>query len=153
MTGPLSEKEGALRAGLAACHSLAWAQVPLFTVVVHKMFGFGGGVMGGYGAGQTVTLAWPTADFGSLPVESGVLAAYPRELAEAREAGNYAAVKAELEREFEAYCGPYPAAGKFNIDDVIDPRETRPRLIDALELALNRRTEPAGPVWRHGVMP
>ncbi len=153
MTGPLSEKEGALRAGLAACHSLAWAQVPLFTVVVHKMFGFGGGVMGGYGAGQTVTLAWPTADFGSLPVESGVLAAYPRELAEAREAGNYAAVKAELEREFEAYCGPYPAAEKFNIDDVIDPRETRPRLIDALELALNRRTEPAGPVWRHGVMP
>ena len=153
MTGPLSEKEGALRAGLAACNSLAWAQVPLLTVVVHKMFGFGGGVMGGYGAGQTITLAWPTADFGSLPVESGVLAAYPRELAEAREAGNYETVKAELERKFEEYCGPYPAAAKFNVDDVIDPRETRPRLIDALELALNRRTEPAAPVWRHGVMP
>ncbi len=75
MTGPDAEREGTLRQGLAACNSLAWADVPLFTVVVHKMFGFGGGVMGGYGIGQTLTLAWPTADFGSLPVESGVFAA------------------------------------------------------------------------------
>ncbi len=153
MTGPLSEREGALRYGLAAANALAWAGVPLFTVVVHKMFGFGGGVMGGYGIGQTLTLAWPTADFGSLPVESGVLAAYPRELAEAKAAGNYDEVKAQLEQQYLEYCGPLPAAGDFNVDDVIDPRETRPRLIEALELALERRVEPAQPKWRHGVLP
>lgn len=153
MTGPDAEREGTLRQGLAACNSLAWADVPLFTVVVHKMFGFGGGVMGGHGVGQTLTLAWPTADFGSLPVESGVFAAYPRELAAAKEAGTYEEVKAELERQFLDYCGPYPAAGNFNVDDVIDPRETRPRLIEALELALNRRTEAPRPVMRHGVLP
>ena len=153
MTGPESEKEGALRYGLAAANALAWADVPLFTVVVHKMFGFGGGVMGGYGIGQTLTLAWPTADFGSLPVESGVLAAYPRELAAAKEAGTYEQVKAGLEQQFMEYCGPYPAAGGFNVDDVIDPRETRPRLIEALELALSRRAEPPKPTMRHGVLP
>ncbi|MDG2114234.1 MAG: carboxyl transferase domain-containing protein, partial [Actinomycetota bacterium] len=131
----------------------SWADVPLFTVVVHKMFGFGGGIMGGYGIGQTLTLAWPTADFGSLPVESGVFAAYPRELEEAERAGNYDEVKAQLEQQFLEYCGPYPAAGDFNVDDVIDPRETRPRLVEALELALSRRVEPAAPKWRHGVLP
>ena len=153
MTGPDAEREGTLRAGLAACNSLAWADVPLFTVVVHKMFGFGGGVMGGYGIGQTLTLAWPTADFGSLPVESGVFAAYPRELEEAEKAGNYEEVKAQLELQFLEYCGPYPAAGDYNVDDVIDPRETRPRLIEALELALSRRVEAPKPTWRHGVLP
>jgi len=153
MTGPDAEREGTLRQGLAACNSLAWADVPLFTVVVHKMFGFGGGVMGGYGLGQTLTLAWPTADFGSLPVESGVFAAYPRELEEAEKAGNYDEVKAQLEQQFLQYCGPYPASDVFNVDDVIDPRETRPRLIEALELALSRRVEAAAPKWRHGVLP
>jgi len=153
MTGPDAERAGTLRQGLAACNSLAWADIPLFTVVVHKMFGFGGGVMGGYGIGQTLTLAWPTADFGSLPVESGVLAAYPHELEEARQAGNYEEVKAQLEQQFLEYCGPYPAAGDFNVDDVIDPRETRSRLIEALDLALCRRVEPPSPTWRHGVLP
>lgn len=153
MTGPDAEREGTLRQGLAACNSLSWADVPLFTVVVHKMFGFGGGIMGGYGLGQTLTLAWPTADFGSLPVESGVFAAYPRELEEAEKAGNYEEVKAQLEQQFLEYCGPYPASDDFNVDDVIDPRETRPRLIEALELALSRRVEPAAPKWRHGVLP
>ncbi len=62
-------------------------------------------------------------------------------------------MKAQLELQFLEYCGPYPAAGDFNVDDVIDPRETRPRLIEALELALSRRVESPAPVYRHGVLP
>jgi acetyl-CoA carboxylase carboxyltransferase component len=150
MTGPESEREGALRYGLAVAYSLAWANVPKITVVIRKAFGFGGCAMCGYGAGQTLTLAWPTADFGSLPMSGGLLAAYGAELAAAK---NPETLKKQLEEAYKKYCGAYPAAAIFNVDDVIDPRETRPRIIRALDLALSRRSVPPSPVMRHGVMP
>lgn len=150
MTGPQSEREGALRFGLAVAHSLAWADVPKITVVVRKAFGFGGSAMCGYGAGQTLTLAWPTVDFGSIPVDSGIMAAYSAQLAAS---DNPEALQKQLEEAYKEYCGPYPAAAHMNVDDVIDPRETRPRIIKALELALNRRSVAPSPLMRHGVMP
>lgn len=150
MVGPQAEREGALRQGLSVAYSLAWADVPLITVVIRKAFGFGGSAMCGYGAKQVLTLAWPGADFGSLPIDGGVLASHGAELAAAEDPE---ALKKQLEESYKGYCGPYPAAAKFNIDDVIDPRETRPRIIRALELALSRRSEPPGPVYRRGVMP
>lgn len=150
MTGPESEREGALRYGLAVAYSLAWANVPKITVVIRKAFGFGGCAMCGYGAGQTLTLAWPTADFGSLPMSGGLLAAYSAELATSKDPE---ALKKQLEEAYKKYCGAYPAAAIFNVDDVIDPRETRPRIIRALDLALSRRSVPPSPVMRHGVMP
>ena len=150
MTGPESEREGALRYGLAVAYSLAWANVPKITVVIRKAFGFGGCAMCGYGAGQTLTLAWPTADFGSLPMSGGLLAAYGAELATSKDPE---ALKKQLEEAYKKYCGAYPAAAIFNVDDVIDPRETRPRIIRAVDLALSRRSVPPSPVMRHGVMP
>lgn len=150
MTGPQSEREGALRFGLAVAYSLAWADVPKFTVVIRKAFGFGGCAMCGYLAKQTLTLAWPTADFGSIPADSGVLAAHGKELSRA---ADQEALRKKLEDTYKSYCGAYPAAASFNVDDVIDPRETRPRLIRALELAISRRSAPPSPVMRHGVMP
>ncbi|MBM4450300.1 MAG: hypothetical protein FJ022_05795 [Chloroflexi bacterium] len=150
MTGPESEREGALRFGLAVAHSLAWADVPKFTVIIRKAFGFGGSAMCGYMGGQTLTLAWPTADFASLPIDSGIEAAHAAELAAAKDPDS---LRQQLKEYYEKLAGPYPAAAVFNIDDVIDPRETRPRLIHALELALGRRTQPPSPALRHGVMP
>ncbi len=150
MTGSQSEKEGALRCGLAVAYSLAWADVPKITVVIRKAFGFGGCAMCGYGAKQTLTLAWPTADFGSIPSDSGVLAAHAGELSASEDPET---MREMLEETYRDYCGPYPAAALFNVDDVIDPRETRPRIIKALRLALSRRSVPPSPVMRHGVMP
>lgn len=150
MVGAQAEREGALRQGLAVAYSLAWADVPKITVVIRKAFGFGGSAMCGYGAKQVVTLAWPGADFGSLPIDGGLLAGYGAELAAAEDPE---ALKRQLEEGFKAYCGVYPAAAKLNIDDVIDPRETRPRIIRALELALSGRSEPPAPIFRRGVMP
>ena len=150
MTGPESEREGSLKFGLAVAHSLAWADVPKFTVVIRKAFGYGGSAMCGYLGGQTLTLAWPSVDFASLPVDSAILAGHGAELAAADDPE---ALYKRLEEEYRLFSGVYPAAAAFNIDDVIDPRETRPRLIQALELAVNRRSEPAGPAMRHGVMP
>jgi acetyl-CoA carboxylase carboxyltransferase component len=150
MTGPESERQGALRAGLAVAYSLAWADVPKFTVVIRKAFGFGGSAMCGYMGGQTLVLAWPTVDFASLPVDSAIQSAHGAELAAAADPE---ALWKKLEAEYKQFAGAYPAAATFNIDDVIDPRETRPRLVRALEAALNRRSQPAAPVMRHGVMP
>ena len=150
MTGPQSEREGALRFGLSVGYALAWSDVPKITVVIRKAFGFGGAAMCGYGAKQTLTLAWPTVEFGSIPTDSGVLAAYSQQIAAAEDPDK---MRRELEAQFAGYSGPYPAAGTLNVDDVIDPRETRPRIIRALNLALNRRSASPSPVMRHGVMP
>ncbi len=150
MTGPDAEKEGSLKFGLPVAYSLAWADVPTFTVVIRKSFGFGGAAMNGYMAGQTLTLAWPTVDFASLPADSAILTAHAKEL---HASENPAALLKELEELYSSFAGPYPAAGIFNVDDVIDPRETRPMIIQALELALNRRSKPPGPVMRHGIVP
>ena len=150
MTGPKSEREAALRIGMTIAHSFAYAQVPLFTVVLHKGFGYGACAMGGYGAGQSSVLAWPTADFNAIPLESGIKAAYRADLEAAEDP---AALQVELESKFTDLCGAFPAAEQVKIDDIIDPAETRPRLIAALERALMRRHKPAGPVPRFGVMP
>ena len=150
MTGPQSEREGALRAGMTIAHSYAFARVPLLTVALHKGIGYGACAMGGYGAGQSTVLAWPTADFNAIPLESGIQAAYRADLEAAEDP---AALRAELEAAFGKLCGAFPAAEQMKIDDIIDPRETRPRLIAALERALHRRTAPAEPALRHGILP
>lgn len=150
MTGPKSEREGALRVGMTIAHSFAFARVPLLTVALHKGIGYGACAMGGYGAGQSTVLAWPTADFNAIPLESGIQAAYRADL---EAADDPAALQAELEAAFSVLCGAFPAAEQMKIDDVIDPRETRPRLIAALNRALSRRDEPAGPAMRHGFLP
>lgn len=150
MTGGRAEREGTLRAGLSVAYSLANANVPKITLIIRKAFGFGGAAMCGYGARQAGVFAWPSADFGAMPSGGGVLAAYKKEIEASADPG--AKIK-EIEAMFEEYRGPYSAAGTFNIDDVIDPRETRPRIIRALELALSCRSQPARPAPRYGVMP
>lgn len=150
MPGPQSEREGALRPAMSLTYALAWSDVPTITVVIRKSFGYGACAMAGGGAGQTVTLAWPSADFGSLPPSSAVLAAHGAELAAAEDPD---ALKQELIENYKQCAGPFYAANMFTIDDVIDPRETRLRICQALCLARNRRTESAKPCFRAGVMP
>ncbi len=150
MPGPRFEREGTLRAGMAMSYSLAWSDVPKITVVIRKAFGYGAFAMCGAGADQTVVLAWPNADFASLPPDSSAMAAHGAEIAAADDPE---ALKRELEIEYSRASGPLHAAGKINIDDVIEPRETRLRINQALDLALSRRTAPAAPTPRYGVMP
>jgi acetyl-CoA carboxylase carboxyltransferase component len=150
MTGSKAEREGTLRTGLSVAYSLAYADVPKITVVIKKAFGYGGAAMCGYGARQAAVYAWPSAEFGAMPSGGGVLAIYKKEIEEAEDP--QAKIK-EMEALYKEYKGPLSAAGSYNIDDVIDPRETRPRIIRALELALNSRSRPAGPKPRYGVMP
>ena len=150
MTGPEAERQGSLKYGLAAAYALAWTNTPVFSVILRKAFGFGGGLMAGSFGPQTVALAWPSVEFSSLPADSAIAAAHAKELEQAE---NPEALRRELIQQYAAFSGPYPAAGIMNIDDVIEPRETRPRLIQALQLSMARRAEAVSPTVRHGVMP
>ncbi len=151
MPGVQSEREGTLRPGLALNYSIAWADVPKVTVILRKAFGYGAMAMGGgEAAGNIAILAWPDADFGSLPPSSAVLAAHSAELDAAEDRD---ALFEELMENYRQCSGAFHAAITFSVDDVIDPRETRPRIIRALSFARNRRHEPPEPVARYGVMP
>ena len=97
-----------------------------------------------------IVLAWPGADFGSLPPTSAILSAHARELEQAED--REALMKELLER-YQKCSGAFQAAQIFNIDDVIDPRETRLRINRALEMSRLRRSVPARPPTRAGVMP
>ena len=151
MIGPESEREGVPRIGSAVGYSIAWADVPKIAVAIRKTFGYGGVAMCcGYGAKHTYVVGWPTLDPGGLPIEPGIMAAHGAELAAAKDPE---ALMAQLLEKYGQYKGAYPAAGSFNVDDVIDPRETRPHIIRVLDMALGRRTAPAAPVARYGLMP
>ncbi|GAA4401898.1 acyl-CoA carboxylase subunit beta [Quisquiliibacterium transsilvanicum] len=150
MTGPAAEKEGTLREGLAVVYALAWADVPKVTVVLRKAFGFGACAMGGWGGEQSLVVAWPTADFASLPVSGGVAAAFKEEIASSPDP---AARQREIEASFKDGTDPFNAAARFTVHDVIAPNETRARIRRALELARSRRTQQPSPTMRHGVMP
>ena len=150
MTGPQAEREGTLRAGLSVVYALAWSQVPKITVVVRKAFGFGACVMAGWGGEQSLIVAWPTADFASLPVQGGVAASFKREI----EASDDPAAKLrEIEARYAGGTGPLNAAARFTVHDVIAPNETRVSIQHALALSRSRREERPTPPMRRGITP
>ena len=147
MVGPASEREGTLRRGLRVAFALAHTRVPTVSVVIRKAYGMGAVAMNGPGGGQTTTLVWPSAEFGALPVEGGVGAGYKRSIEADPEA------REKLEERFRAFGSPFEAAKVFNFDELIDPRETRPRIVRALRRARERRTQTTGPWQYHGIVP
>ncbi len=150
MPGRIAEQEATLRAGLAIAHASAFVRVPTLTVVLRKTFGFGGTSMGFIGQDQILTAAWPSAQFGSLPSAGSAAVARKSEV-ESEEDPEKA--RKELEEQFEEMEGPYMAAGSYRIDEILDPRETRPTIIRHLEIARARRKETLGPAMKHGIMP
>jgi acetyl-CoA carboxylase carboxyltransferase component len=150
MPGRVAEQEATLRAGLTIAHASAFLRVPTLTVVLRKAFGFGGTSMGFIGQDQILTAAWPSAQFGSLPSAGSAAVARKSEV-DAEE--DPEKKRKELEEELERMEGPYMAAGSYRIDEILDPRETRPTIIRHLEIARTRRKEPLGPAMKHGIMP
>jgi acetyl-CoA carboxylase carboxyltransferase component len=127
MIGPDAEKAATIRHGMEAMFAVQQTSVPWFAVIVRKAFGVAAGVH----LGQNPTVvAWPSAETGSMPVESGVALAYRREIAAAPDPE---AKRRELEDEIAAAQSVFPRAEDFGVHDVIDPRETRVRLCDWLD--------------------
>ena len=130
MIGPESEKEGTIRFGTATIAAILQSRVPWASVHIHKSFGVAATAHFGP---NSYTLLWPSALSGALPVEGGVAVAFSKEIAAAKDSSKK---QKELEELLAKRQSPVPRAEGFSAHDLIDPRETRPKLISWLEIAL-----------------
>ena len=149
MVGSNAESAGTLRAGVKAVMAGAQASVPVVTVIIRKCYGMAGMVTCNKN-GLNLKIAWPSAEWGSLPVEGGVAVAYAREI---RNAPDPKAREAALEAELREFASPFRTAEAFGIEDVIDPRDTRRYVSRFLEAAQSRIATTLGPKPRFGVRP
>ena len=131
LIGRPGEGGGALRAGVRAACAIDDSQVPWATVVVRRLYGVAGGAHQDFSR-FCFRVAWPSAEWGSIPIEGGVAAAYRREIEAAEDP---AAHRAEIEERLIALRSPFSAAEAFAVEDIIDPRDTRWMLAEWLEIA------------------
>ncbi len=148
MVGTKVEEQGIIRHGAKMLYATANATVPKITVITRKAYGAGYYVMNGRAYDPDLILAWPTAEISVMGAE-GAVEIVLRKVYEA--ADDPAAKKQELINEYRKIIDVYIAAGNDMIDDVIDPRETRARICDALEMAAGKRVE--RPWKKSGVLP
>ncbi len=126
LIGTRAEERGTIRYGVRAISAVYQAGVPAAEIIVRRVFGVGGaGLVNRHRL--TRRWAWPSADWGSLPVEGGAEAAYRAELERAEDP---AAALAEIRARLDAVRSPLRTAERFGIEEIIDPRETRPLLCD-----------------------
>ena len=149
LPGTVQEHGGIIRSGAKLLYAYSEATVPKLTVITRKAYGGAYDVMSSKHIRGDLNLAWPTAEIAVMGPDGAVNIIFRKELAEADDP---IARKAELVAEYrEKFANPYVAAGRGFIDDVIEPRETRPRLINALEMLSNKRD--ANPPKKHGNIP
>jgi acetyl-CoA carboxylase carboxyltransferase component len=125
--GPEAERAATIRHGMSAMFAVLQSEVPWIAVVLRRAFGVAAGIH--LGPAPTV-LAWPSAEIGALPVESGVALAFRREI---ESAPDPEARRAELEEELAAAQSVFPRAEDFGVHALIDPRSTRARLCEWIE--------------------
>ncbi len=119
------ELAGTIRKGGEWMVAFAQISVPIFTVIMRRSFGVAGNNYATPLNRPSVRVAWPAADVGGIPPEGGIEAAYKRQLAEAADP---AALRAELMARIESARGPMGPLNRFQLEEMIDPRDTR-RLI------------------------
>ncbi len=148
MVGTKVEEAGIIRHGAKMLHAVANATVPKITVVLRKAYGAGYYVMNGRAYEPDLIVAWPSAEISVMGAEGAVEIVMRRQV---EEADDPAAKKAELIDAYRQIIDVYIAARSGMIDDVIDPRETRPVICRALEMAEGKVVE--RPWKRNGVVP
>ncbi len=149
MPGVAQEHGGIIRNGAKLLYAYCEATVPKITVITRKAYGGAYDVMNSKHVRGDINYAWPTAEIAVMGPEGAVNIIYRRELAEAEDPD---ALRARLTAEYrEQFSNPYVAASWGYIDEVIEPRETRQRLISALEMLQNKRS--SNPPKKHGNIP
>jgi acetyl-CoA carboxylase carboxyltransferase component len=136
LPGVDQEHEGIIRNGAKLLYAYCEASVPKLTVILRKAYGGAYDVLGSKHIGADYNFAWPTAEIAVMGPESAVRIIYRKELSESRD---QALIGKLLEDYRKKFANPYVAAEHGYIDDVIEPQETRPTLIRALEASLNKR--------------
>jgi acetyl-CoA carboxylase carboxyltransferase component len=149
MPGTHQEHGGIIRAGAKLLYAYCECTVPKLTVITRKAYGGAYDVMSSKHIRGDLNLAWPTAEIAVMGPDGAVSIIFRQEIAEAEDP---VARKAELVEDYRRkFATPYVAASRGFIDDIIEPRDTRARLINALEALQNKRD--ANPARKHGNIP
>jgi acetyl-CoA carboxylase carboxyltransferase component len=149
LPGTDQEYNGIITSGAKVVYAYCEATVPKLTVTTRKAYGGAYAVMSSKHIRGDLNLAWPTAEIAVMGPEGAVEIIFRREL---KEAADPVARKAELAAEYRLkFANPYIAAERGFIDDIIEPRDTRARLINGLEVFQNKRDE--NPPRKHGNIP
>jgi len=139
LPGTDQEHNGIIMSGAKLLYAFCEATVPKLTVTTRKSYGGAYCVMSSKHIRADLNIAWPTAEIAVMGPEGAVEIIYRREL---KEAEDPAARKQELAEDYrETFANPYIAASRGFIDDVIEPHNTRARLINALQVFQNKRDE------------
>jgi len=143
------EHGGIIRNGAKLLYAYCEATVPKITVILRKAYGGAYDVMGSKHSGADINLAWPTAEIAVMGPEGAINIIFRKEIAKAKDPERR---RRELVADYRRkFANPYVAAEKGYIDDVIEPAETRPKLISALEMLATKR-EPR-PAKKHANIP
>ena len=149
LPGVDQEHRGIIRHGAKLLYAYCEATVPKVTVITRKAYGGAYDVMSSKHVRGDLNFAWPTAEIAVMGAEGAVNIIFRDEIAESDEPD---AERARLVADYEArFANPYVAAARGYIDDIIEPRDTRPRLINALEAMQNKRD--SNPARKHGNIP
>ncbi|HWQ14984.1 MAG TPA: acyl-CoA carboxylase subunit beta [Roseiflexaceae bacterium] len=149
LPGTQQEYGGIIRHGAKLLYAYCEATVPKLTVITRKAYGGAYDVMASKHIRADFNFAWPTAEIAVMGVDAAVRIIFRKELAQAQDP---ASRQAELAEDYQnRFANPYIAAERGYLDDVIEPRETRPALIRALRLARSKRQNL--PPRKHGNIP
>jgi acetyl-CoA carboxylase carboxyltransferase component len=134
------EIAGTIRKGGEWMVAMAQVQVPIFTVIARRSFGVAGNNYATPLARPSVRVVWPAADVGGIPPEGGIEAAYKRQLAEAADP---VALRAEIDARIESARGPVGPLNRFQMEEMIDPRDTRRLICEWVDNAYRIIAQPA----------
>jgi propionyl-CoA carboxylase beta chain len=149
LPGVRQEHGGIIRHGAKLLYAFAEATVPKVTVITRKAYGGAYCVMASKHIRTDINFAWPTAEIAVMGAEGAVGVLYRREIAEAEDQAS--ARRARVTEFEEKFANPYVAAERGFIDEIIEPAQTRPKLIRALSLLENKRD--TTPPKKHGNIP
>jgi acetyl-CoA carboxylase carboxyltransferase component len=149
LPGVTQEHGGIIRNGAKLLYAYCEATVPKITVITRKAYGGAYDVMSSKHIRGDISYAWPTSEIAVMGPDGAVNIIFRKQIAQAEDPE---AERARLVAEYrEQFANPYVAAARGYIDDVIEPRETRPRLIEALRMLRNKRD--SNPPKKHGNIP
>jgi acetyl-CoA carboxylase carboxyltransferase component len=151
IVGSAVERQGIIRHGAKMLFAVSEATVPKICVVLRKAYGAGYFVMNGTAYEADYIVAWPTAEISVMGPDGAVNIIYRKQLEAVPEGEERTQKRLELAEEIRRTIDPYIAAGHAQIDDVIDPAETRLAIWRGLHVS---RTKTVDRPWRkHGVLP
>jgi acetyl-CoA/propionyl-CoA carboxylase carboxyl transferase subunit len=148
LPGVDQEHSGIIRNGSKLLYAYCEATVPKLTVILRKAYGGAYDVLGSKHIRADYNFAWPTAEVAVMGPEGAVKIIYRKEIMQAKD---QAVVDKLLQEYREKFANPYVAAERGYIDDVIEPQETRPVLVKALDASINKRE--STPPKKHGNIP